>query len=198
VSEKDSEFIDIAFANPPSMNPAYAEATSKPAYIGPPVDITVNVVEGPGLWHFLDLFGRPRSPEVAPVRGLVVDVVEKEYGGGAKKLPAEILDAFFAMLANPNSQAMELIHLTVQNIYCRKSMDSLGIAVSLMGNLHSVELFSNGLKDGDVEDFMFACAKNSSLKKIMVSGQALSGPARDQIELAVKQQRPDIDIKLFS
>jgi hypothetical protein len=29
VYEKDTEYIDIAFANPPSMNPAYAAATEK-------------------------------------------------------------------------------------------------------------------------------------------------------------------------
>lgn len=46
--------------------------------MGPPVDITMNVAEGPGLWQFLDLFGQPRTADVAPVRGLVVDVVEKE------------------------------------------------------------------------------------------------------------------------
>jgi hypothetical protein len=111
----------------------------------------MNIVEGPGMWHFLDLFGKPRTCDVAPVRGLIVDVVEKEYGGGAKKLPPDILDAFFTMLANPDSQGMELVHLTVQNIFCRKSMDTLGAAVSVMSNLNSVELFSNGLKDGDVE-----------------------------------------------
>ena len=123
----------------------------QPAYVGPAVDIRVDVAEGPGLWHFLDVFGQPRTSDVAPVRGLVVDVIEKEYGGGAKKLPPDILNAFFAMLANPSSQAMELIHLTVQNIYCRKSMCSLGAAVEVMANLNSVELFSNGLQDGDVE-----------------------------------------------
>ena len=125
--------------------------TFQPAYIGPPVDITINVAEGPGLWHFLDVFGQVRTCDVAPVRGLVVDVVEKEYGGGAKKLPIDILNAFFTMLANPNSQAKELIHLTVQNIYCRKSMGALAAAVETMSNLNSVELFSNGLQDGDVE-----------------------------------------------
>ena len=119
--------------------------------MGPPVDIKLMVSEGPGLWHFLDVFSKPRKSEVAPVRGLVVDVVETEYGGGAKKLPPEILDAFFSMLSNHESQAMELVHLTVKNIFCRKSMTSLGAAVEMMPNLNSVELFSNGLQDGDVE-----------------------------------------------
>lgn len=43
-----------------------------------------------------------------------------------------------------------------------------------------------------------ACTKNDSLKKISVSGQALSGPARDSIENKVKKMRPDMTIQLFS
>lgn len=103
---------------------------------------------------------------MAPVRGLVIDVVEKEYGGGAKKLPPEILDAVFAMLANPASQAREVVHLTVQNIFCRKSMFALGSAVERMSNLNSVELFSNGLQDGDVE--VRLCCRTSQTNDMLV------------------------------
>ena len=45
---------------------------------------------------------------------------------------------------------------------------------------------------------MLACAKNPSLKKILVSGQALSGPKRDSIEINIKKLRPDVHIQLFS
>ena len=59
------------------------------------------------------------------------------------------------MLVHPQSQGLELIHLTVQNIFCRKSLASMGAAVAGMLNLNSVELFSNGLQDGDVEVSVF-------------------------------------------
>ena len=143
---------ESSHGNPPAMNPNFVPEGGVPhTYVGNPVDMTLEVVVGEGLWAFIDLFGAPRQSTNPPVRTLTLDARETGSGGAPIIISPDVLNAFMAMLVTQNSQGMEVVEFNIQNVVLKDVVKSLGHAVQHMCNLKSVELFSNGLNDKGVE-----------------------------------------------
>jgi hypothetical protein len=144
---------DSSRMNPPAINPNYVSQNgeSPHTYVGTPVDITLEIVVAEGLWPFIDLFGAPRLVSNPPVRCLTLDARKTDPGGSPIKLTPEVLNAFMQMLIGQNSQGLEIVKFSVQNIVLTDVSHSLGQAVEHMCNLTDVDLFSNRMGDKDVE-----------------------------------------------